>query len=160
MKKLFAVLMAFALVLSMGTTVLAAGDGVITIEKAVVGADYEIYKMLNFTPSNDAGDKGIYTIEAGWENFFATAPATDYFTVAVAGGQTTVSLKDGVTEVDQTLAKAALKYAEDNTIDATATATATAANEGDETTTVTFNALDYGKTRHRQVRSGRQPKKS
>ena len=78
MKKLFAVLVAMALVLSMGTMALAVdGDysGKITITNAISGADYKVYKMLDFTPSNDAGDKGIYKIEAGWENFFASAPA-------------------------------------------------------------------------------------
>ena len=38
MKKLFAVLLAIALVLSMGTIALAAETGTITIENAVVGA--------------------------------------------------------------------------------------------------------------------------
>lgn len=148
MKKLFAVLVAFALVLTMGTTFAFAEDettpvttGSITITKAIDGADYKIYKMLDFTPSNAAGDKGIYTIEAGWEDFFATAPATDYFEVVIVGTgdeeQVTVELKEDVTEVDQALAKAALNYAVDKTIAATATATADSA-------TVEFDGLDLG----------------
>ncbi len=142
MKKLFAVLVAFALVLTMGTTFAFAADaGKITITHAIPGADYKIYKMLAFTPSNTAGDKGIYTIEAGWEDFFATAPATDYFEVVIVGTgdeeQVTVELKEGVTEVDQALAKAALNYAVDKTIAATATATADSA-------TVEFDGLDLG----------------
>lgn len=124
MKKLFAVLMALTLVLAMGTIAFAANTGTITINNAVDGAKYDVYKMLSFAPSNTTGDKGIYTIEAGWEAFFAAAPATDYFTVSTSAGQTTVTLKDGVTEVDQTLAKAAIAYAEKNTIAATKTATA------------------------------------
>ena len=43
MKKLFAVLVALTLVLSMGTIALAEGTGTITIDKAFDGADYEIY---------------------------------------------------------------------------------------------------------------------
>ena len=124
MKKLFAVLMALTLVLSMGAIAFAADTGKITITNAIDGAEYDVYKMLSFAPSNTAGDKGIYTIEAGWEAFFAAAPATDYFTVSTIAGQTTVTLKDGVTEVDQTLAKAAIAYAETNNIAATATQTA------------------------------------
>ena len=62
MKKLFAVLLALTLVLSMGTIAFAAGTGTITITNAVDGADYEVYKMLSFAPSNEAGDKGIYTV--------------------------------------------------------------------------------------------------
>ena len=137
MKKLFAVLLAIALVLSMGTIALAADTGKITIENAIDGAKYDIYKMLSFAPSNTAGDKGIYTIEAGWENFFGAAPATDYFVVTENAGQKTVTLKDGVTAVDQTVAKAAIAYAETNSIAATATETA----EGE---TVTFTGLALG----------------
>ena len=137
MKKLFAVLMSIVLVFTMGAVALAADAGSITITNAVDGADYEVYKMLNFVPSNDAGNKGIYTIEAGWGDFFAAAPATDYFVVTTNAGQTTVALKEGVDAVDQTLAKAAIKYAEDNKI--TATATKTAAGE-----TVEFTGLDLG----------------
>ncbi len=137
MKKLFAVLMALILVLSMGTIALAADTGTITIESAQDGATYEIYKMLSFTPSNDAGTTGIYTIENGWEDFFNSAPATDYFTVTTNADQTTVAAKEGIDAVDQTLAKAAIKYAEDNDIDATKTATAS----GDK---VEFTALELG----------------
>ena len=47
MKKFFAVLMAMALVLTMGTTfAFAAGNGSITITNAIAGEDYEIYKIL------------------------------------------------------------------------------------------------------------------
>ena len=138
MKKLFAVLMAMALVLTMGTTFAFAADaGTITITNAVDGADYNIYKMLNFAPSNTASDKGVYTIVDGWEDFFAATPATDYFTVVTNDDQTTVTLKDGVTAVDQTLAKAAIAYAEAEGIAATATKTA----EGE---TVEFTGLGLG----------------
>lgn len=127
MKKLFAVLMALTLVLSMGTIALAADTGTITIDNALSGAKYNIYKMLAFTPSNTEGTQGIYTIVDGWADFFAEAPATDYFTVTDNAGQKTVALKDGVDDVDQTLAKAAIAYAEKEDIAATATKTA----EGD-----------------------------
>ncbi len=137
MKKLFAVLVALTLVLSMGTLAFAAGNGKITITNAVDEAEYKIYKMLDFAPSNTAGDKGIYTIVNGWAGFFAAAPATNYFTVTTNAGQTTVTLKDGVTEVDQTLAKAAIAYAEANSIAATKTAEASGE-------TVEFKDLDLG----------------
>lgn len=137
MKKLFAVLLALTLVLSMGTIALAADTGTITITNAIDGADYEIYKMLSFAPSNTAGDKGIYTIVPGWEGFFAKEPATNYFTVTTNANQTTVTLNEGVTAVDQTLAKAAIAYAEENTI----TATETAEANGE---TVEFTGLELG----------------
>lgn len=138
MKKLFAVLVALTLVLSMGTLAFAAGTGTITITNALDGATYDIYKMLDFAPSNDAGDKGIYTIVSGWEDFFAAEPATNYFTVTTNAGQTTVTLKDGVTAVDQTLAKAAIAYATTKGITATKTAKATS-----ETVEFTDLALGY-----------------
>ncbi len=137
MKKVFAVLVALTLVLSCAVMAFAAETGEITITNAIDGADYEVYKMLDFAPSNAEGDKGIYTIVSGWENFFAAAPATDYFTVTTNAGQTTVTLKDGVTAVDQTLAKAAIAYAEENSI--AATATKEAAGE-----TVEFTGLALG----------------
>ena len=137
MKKVFAVLVALTLVLSCAVMAFAAGNGTITITNAVDDAEYDIYKMLDFAPSNAAGDKGIYTIVPGWEDFFAAKPATDYFVVTTNAGQTTVSLKDGVTAVDQTLAKAAIAYAEENSIAATKTATASSE-------TVEFTGLDLG----------------
>ena len=137
MKKLFAVLMAIAIVLSMGTLALAAGNGTITNTNAVDGADYEVYKMLDFAPSNATGDKGIYTIVDGWADFFAEEPATNFFTVVTNADQTTVSLKKDIDSVDQALAKAAIAYADKNGIDATKTATANG-------TTVEFANLDLG----------------
>ena len=137
MKKLFAVLLAITLVLAMGTMAFAADDGTITITNAFDGAEYKIYKMLDFVPSNTTGDKGIYTIEPGWEDFFEKAPATDYFTLVTNADQKTVTLKEGVTQVDQTLAKSAIDYAKENNI--TATKTATASGEK-----VEFTGLDLG----------------
>ncbi len=135
MKKLFAVLLALTFVLSLGTATFAADNGKITITNAVDGADYEIYKILDFTPSNADGDAGIYTIVAGWENFIAAQFA--YFEVTTNGDQKTVTLKEGVAEVDQTLAKAAVAYAEENSI------AATESNEADGTT-VEFTGLELG----------------
>ena len=150
MKKLFAVLVALALVLTMGTTFALAAEttGTITITKAYPGSEYKVFKMLNFTPNNAAGDKGIYTIVDGWADFFNKAPATDYFKVVTVGegdeAQTTVVLKDGVTAVDQKLAKAALNYATEKSIAAVATSTAPAAEEGKDRSEVKFTGLDLG----------------
>ena len=137
MKKLFAVLMSIVLVFTMGTVALAADTGTITITNAVAGADYEIYKMADFTPTEGETDKGIYTAVEAWEDFFTTAPATNFFDTAEVDGKMVVTLKDGVSEVTQDLAKAAIQYAEDNTVAATATQTATGAD-------VEFTGLDLG----------------
>ena len=140
MKKLFAVLLALTLVLSMGTIALAADTGSITINKAFDGAKYDIYKMLDFAPSNEAGDKGIYTIAEGWKNFFETETAKKYFDVTTNAGQTTVTLKDDVTAVDQELAQAAIAYAKDESNKISATDSATANGEKVEFTDL---ALGY-----------------
>ena len=137
MKKLFAVLMAIALVLSMGTTMaFAEGEttpvktGSITINNAFDGAEYKIYQMLKFEPSSADAKKGVYTIVPGWENFFAN---NANFLVTNNNGKTTVTLKnnlEGDHETLQLIAKAAVAYAEANTIAATKSATATATAAG------------------------------
>ncbi|MBR6513628.1 MAG: isopeptide-forming domain-containing fimbrial protein [Clostridia bacterium] len=137
MKKLFAVLLALTFVLSLGTATFAADNGTITIDNAVNEATYDIYKMLDFTPVEGKDDAGIYTIVDGWADFFAAAPATNYFDVVTNGDQTTVVLKVDVEEVDQTLAKAAIAYAEEKSIAATETKTA-------DGTTVQFADLALG----------------
>jgi fimbrial isopeptide formation D2 family protein/LPXTG-motif cell wall-anchored protein len=139
MKKLFAVLMAIALVLTMGTTfAFAAGDGTITIDNAIVDSTYSVYKMLHFTPSKTDANKGIYTIVDGWADFFAGDTAKEYFDVVTQGDQTTVVLKENGKAVDQKLAQAALKYAEDNKI-APAVEPIKATSKD-----VVFTGLDYG----------------
>lgn len=106
MKKFFAVLMALVLVLSMGTVALAAGEtGKITINNAVKGETYTVYKMLNFAPTADAsGDKGIYTIADGWEAFFTTGAGKTYFEIADNGSVTKTN------DPDAELAAAAVAY--------------------------------------------------
>lgn len=70
MKKFFAVLMALVLVLSMGVTAFAAGEtGSITINNAVDGATYSIYKMFDFAAIEGNADKGRYTVVAEWKEF-------------------------------------------------------------------------------------------
>ena len=135
MKKLFAVLLALTLVLSMGTIALAADTGTITISNAIAGEDYKIYKMLDFVPSNAEGDAGVYTIADGWADFFAKEPATNYFDVTVYADKTTVSIKKDVTKVDQTLAQAAIEYATGKTATEAVTASST---------TVEFTGLALG----------------
>lgn len=150
MKKLFAVLLALTLVLSMGTIAFAEGEattpsGKITISNAVSGEDYTIYKMFDFEAVGNDSSKGRYTVVTGWEAFIAEGGAgAAYLTYnsekgtiewkgkTVAQGETTVA--DPV-EV-AALAKAAVAYAKDNSI-AGKTEKATG-------TTVEFTGLDLG----------------
>ena len=93
MKKLFTLMLAALMLLTLAVPAFAAGEtGSITINGVGTEATYEIYKMLDFMPSGEKS--GIYTIVPGWEAFFAAAPATDYFKVTTNAGQTTVDIKD------------------------------------------------------------------
>lgn len=59
-KKIAAMLFAFAMVFSMGTNVKAEGTGEITIDPANVGETYNVYKILTLQ-SYDKG-KGLYSM--------------------------------------------------------------------------------------------------
>ncbi|MBR6531537.1 MAG: LPXTG cell wall anchor domain-containing protein [Clostridia bacterium] len=148
MKKLFAVLLSIALVLSMGTIALAADEpapatGVITIHNAIKDSEYNVYKMLSFEPTGDDASKGVYKIVAGWEDFFASAPATDFFTVTEIKGEKVVSIKEDVDEVSQELAQAAVAYAKNNKINP-AQASKTPVVEDGVVSDVVFENLDLG----------------
>lgn len=129
--KIFSVVLALVFVFAMAIPAFAANDGKITITNAVKDQSYTIYQMLNFTPIEGSADKGIYTIVAGWENFFATEPASTVFDVS----DNKVTLETGKT-ITPELARAAVDYAKQNKISGT---TKTA-----EGTSVEFTGLPLG----------------
>ena len=136
MKKLFAVLLALALVLSMGTIAFAADTGSITISNALEGATYNIYKMFDFVPVEGSATQGRYTVVAGWEDFLAGAGAAYLKTNAETG---TIEWNGEESDARKAeLAKAAVAYAKDKKIAATATKSATADGA------VTFDGVDLG----------------
>lgn len=136
MKKLFAVLMALTLVLSMGTIALAAGTGTITIDNALSGAKYNIYKILDFAPVEGSATQGRYIVVTEWADFLAGKGAAYLKTNAETG---TIEWNGEETDARKAeLAKAAVAYAKEKGI--TATATKTAANDGD----VTFTDVPLG----------------
>ena len=139
-KKLFAALLAAALVLAMAVPAFAVTNtgtnGSITIDNAVDGETYTIYRMFKLDSYN--GDAYSYTVEPAWETFFSTGAGKDYITL---DGQGHPTWKAGVDSTDDSdtvaaLAKAALTWAKVKGITGTAE-TAT----GD---TVTFFNLDLG----------------
>lgn len=141
MKKLFAVLVALTLVLSMGTIALATdgattATGTITISNALEGATYNIYKMFNFAPVAGSTTQGRYTVVAGWEDFLAGDGAaylkenTETGTIEWVGEESE--------ERKAELAKAAIAYAKQKSIAATETKTAAADGE------VTFEGVALG----------------
>ena len=136
MKKLFAVLVALTLVLSMGTIALAADTGSITISNAISGATYNIYKMFDFTPVEGSITQGRYTVVTGWEDFLTGAGA-DYLKANDETG--TIEWNGEETDARKAeLAKAAVAYAKDKGIAATATKTA------DADGAVTFDGVALG----------------
>ena len=136
MKKLFAVLLALTLVLSMGTIAFAAGTGTITIDNALAGAKYNIYKILDFAPVEGSTTQGRYTVVKEWEDFLAGEGAAYLKTNAETG---TIEWNCEETDARKAeLAKAAVAYAKAKSI--AATATKTAANDGD----VTFTDVPLG----------------
>lgn len=139
MKKFFAVLMALVLVLSMGTVALAADEttptGTITINNAVEGESYTIYKMFKYEPLAGDTTKGRYIAEdAKWTDF-VNNEAKDYLafdedagTIVWVGEETDVRKAE--------LAKAAVAYAKANGIAGT--------TKEANSTTVEFAGLGLG----------------
>ena len=130
MKKLFAVLLALTLVLSMGTIALAADTGSITITNAVKDYNYTVYKMLDFEASAEDSSKGIYKIADGWNDFIKGEVGSTYFSVADNGSVTKIK------DPDAALARAAVDYAKN--------AGGFRKSETAADTTVTFSGLDLG----------------
>lgn len=138
-KKLFAALLAAALVLAMAVPAFAVTNtgtnGSITIDNAVDGETYTIYRMFKLDSYN--GDAYSYTVEPAWETFFSTGAGKDY--IDLTNGHPT--WKAGVDSTDDSttvaaFAKAALAWAAEKNISGTKE-TAT----GD---TVNFSGLDLG----------------
>ena len=122
MKKLMAALLAVAMVCAMAIPAFAA-DGVartgsITINGAIDGQNYKIYRILNLEANADF-TAYKYTINEGWANF--VNEHLDVFTVK--NGIVTSTAISNTPEV-QALANAAGKYAKDNGLTVAGTATA------------------------------------
>ena len=138
-KKIAAMLFAFAMVFSMGTNVKAEGTGKITINPANAGETYNVYKILTLQ-SYDKG-KGLYSyVRNGdqWDEFIVSAVTDGYLTINDDGYVEFVDAKK--TEKDyREFAQKALAYAKKNNVTATQTVTPDAG-----ATTATIDKLDLG----------------
>ncbi len=129
--------MAFA----MSITAFAAEDagtttGKITIDNAVAGQTYEIYKIFDLESFSADQTSYAYKVNDAWEDFFKTGAGKDFVTVDDA--QKYVTLKKDVTnDAVAKLAKDALAYAKEKNIAADKVAVA-------ELTQVTFEKLPLG----------------
>ena len=132
-KKIAAMLFAFAMVFSMTGVVQAdeTTDGSITINNAIEGQTYTIYKILDLESYD--GNNYSYKAESGWDTFI-TGAGKSYLKTIENGYVEFVG-----TEADMpAFAKSALKFAKDNGLKKIASKTA------DATNTVTFGTLSLG----------------
>ena len=134
MKKLASLLLALVMVFAMAVTANAAGEtGSITINDAVVGQTYTIYQILDLESYNAAANAYSYKATTAWNTFINSDAIKGTYVEVDAQGY--VTWKDGADAA--AFAKAAQKYAKDNSI----------ANQGNvtaNTTTVSFTGLDLG----------------
>ena len=138
-KKLFAALLAAALMLAMAVPAFAetnATKGSITINNTVKGETYTIYRMFKLDSYNAESNTYSYTVESAWENFFKTGAGGNYITLDGQNHPTWTAADENDSTTVAAFAKAALAWAADKKISGTKE-TATGG-------TVTFSNLDLG----------------
>ena len=137
-RKILSLVLALVMVMGLAATAFAEGDGAtttkpgsITITNAVVGQTYTIYQILDLESYNP--EKKIYAYKANpaWEEWLKK-DAQAYVSFNPQGYVTWVEGADAAA-----FAKAAQKYAKDNSITNQGSVTASA-------TTVSFTDLDLG----------------
>ncbi len=147
-KKIAAIMFAFMMVVSMScnvkaddTTTATTEKGTITINNAVDGQTYTIYKLLDLESYDKTKNNYSYKPANGWESFIDQN--TDYFIKNEYDGISWKANEGETTEQAQkrasALAKKALEYAKDSSKSITCSDTKTA-----HSTTVTFSGLDLG----------------
>ena len=138
MKKLTALLLTLVMILGMGSVVHASetttGTGKITINNAISGQTYRIYRILELESYTEGGNYAYKATDA-WKEFFANGEGKNYLTIDGSGVVT--SSTELTTENAAAFAKAALAYAKENNIENNGKADATG-------TPVTFDRLPLG----------------
>ena len=133
-KKFASLLLALVMAFALATTAFAEGEtGSITINDAVVGQTYTIYQILDLESYNTTSNAYSYKATTAWYTFINSGAIKG--TYVEVDGQGYVTWKTGADAA--AFAKAAQKYAKDNSI----------ANQGSvtaATTTVSFTGLDLG----------------
>ena len=135
MKKTMALLLALIMVFALAVPAMAAGEGSITINNAVVGQTYDLYKILDLTVDDVKAPTAYkYTVNSAWKDFFASgADGLKYVTIDSADGH--VDFKAGVSAA--AFAADAKAFAVSNKLTPVKTEKAT-------TGTVSFTGLDLG----------------
>ena len=133
-KKLASVLLALVMALALTATAFAEGEtGSITINDAVVGQTYTIYQLLDLESYNASANAYAYKATTAWNTFINSDAIKGTYVEVDAQGYVTWKVGADVAA----FAKAAQKYAKDNSITNQGSVTAT-------TTTVSFTGLDLG----------------
>ena len=138
-KKLFAALLAAALVLAMAVPAFAetnAPKGSITIDGTVSGETYTIYRMFKLDSYNAESKTCSYTVESAWENFFKTGAGKDY--IDLTNGHPTWNAAKSQDSDKAEFAKLALKWATENKVSAAAESQTSTGSD------VIFPNLDLG----------------
>lgn len=134
-KKLFGLLFAFVFAL---VQVNAAGNGSITINKAVVNETYSIYRVLDLETYDKTNNHYIYRANADFIAFVESTDARAYLEAKNENGNTYYIWKGDTTDTRvKAFAKLAFAYAEDKKIQPVASTVA-------RSTTVEFKNLDLG----------------
>lgn len=133
-KRLASLLLALVLVFALAVPAFAeGGTGSITINDAVVGQTYTIYQILDLESYNASANAYAYKATTAWSTFINSDAIKGTYVEVDAQGY--VTWKTGADAA--AFAKAAQKYAKDNSIANQGSVTAT-------TTTVSFTGLDLG----------------
>ena len=113
--KIASLILAIALVFSLGITAFAAESGSITINGISAGNTYEIYKLLDLESYDSVSGAYSYKVNSDWNAFFATPEALSYVAIDGNGYVTWTAAEDDDTVA--AFAKKALAFAEANGID-------------------------------------------
>lgn len=139
-KKLMAALLAVALLCAMAVPAFAAdAPGSITINNAVSGKTYNVYRILDIATHNDGYTGIVYKTNDKWSNFINSDDVKSKYFAAV-GNDGVITVKDGLNADDaKALAVSAKAWLGAHT-DITADATAITATSS----TVNFTNLELG----------------
>ena len=157
MKRIAAIMLSVVMVLGMSSVVSATTTGSvtsapvgstvkgkITIDNAIVGQTYKIYKILELESYNNTTGSYAYKAVSSWDNFINTGEGNAYLQKD-ASGYVTWKTSAGTEEATKAeFAKKALAYAKTNSVTETSKKDATAATTGATITTVEFTDLALG----------------
>ena len=139
-KKLFAALLAAALVLAMAVPAFAvtnATKGSITISNTVKDETYTIYRMFKLDSYNAESNTYYYTVESDCEGIFKTGAGGNYITLDGQNHPTWTAADENDSTTVAAFAKAALAWAKQKGIQSAGT------QEGNGSS-ITFSNLDLG----------------